>query len=178
MKKNNSMRAVKLSDTYFVLFSESGDKLLRVTKILNGFYFNGSVDQQYVNSKGVSLEEFCKTNNRESLKKIAHYHKKDGVSKEKLHKGLDELASRKELDRYMHQRLKHMTRTCNCTAERLYYRLKNALGTERAHLVDGLNFRAENDSMKLSLNDFDLLNEALKAQGYKFIEEKTYGKDR
>lgn len=170
MKKDNKgAKAVKLSENYFALVLESGEKAFRITKILNGFYFIGRVDQQYTNTKGLSLEEFCRTMNRETLKKIAHFHKKDGVSKERLHKGLEDLVQRQELDRYTHQRLKHMTKTCNCTAERLYYRLKNALGIERDHLVDKLDFRSENESMKMALDDFDTLKNTLQSQGGKFI---------
>ena len=170
--------ALKLSDSYFILM-QSGKKVLRVNKILNGFYFMGRVDQQYTNTRGVSLDVFCRMMTRDAVKKLAHFHKKEGVSKEALHKGLDEMAQKREIDRYTHQRLKHMTRTCNCTAERLYYRLKNALGMERAHLVDGLNFRSENESMKIALDDFDLLRNTLKSQGGQFIDQggNTHGKN-
>lgn len=179
MKKSDTPpKAIKMSESYFVLSVGPGRRALRINKILNGFYFIGGVDQQYSNSKGLSLEDFLRTMDRDALKKVAHFHKTDGVSKESLHKGLEELAKRKELDRYTHQRLRHMTRTCNCTAERLYYRLKNALGTERAHLVDKLDFRSENESMKMSLDDFDLWKKTLQLQGGKFIEKKelTNGK--
>jgi len=160
--------AVKLSDIFFVLKDETGKKVLKITKILGGFYVMGSVEQQFNNSKDLDIIDFCKTASKEELKKKAHYHKKAGVSKTSLHKGFDELLKSKEIDIHTFKRLVHMTKDCNCSSERMYYRLKNILGVEREHVVDKLNFRIENENMETSLNEFTLFCETLRKQEFKF----------
>ena len=172
MEGNNTYKACMANSRHYVLKSSSGEKVVKITRVTKAFYVVGSVEQQFANSRGIGIEQFCRKSTRTSLMKVASFYKVAGVSKEKLHKGLDDLMKSKKMDMYTYKRLIHMTRSCGtCSANRLYYRLKNALGSDSAHLVDGLDFKEDNTDMESSLNDFELFKKTLQAQDYKLITE-------
>lgn len=92
--------------------------------------------------------------NPTALKNSAKYFTDEMISQELLHESLTALKEGGEMDLLMWKRLMHMTRNCNGSPNRLYYRLKNVFGTQKAGIVDKIKFRVKDPNLDKTVTDF------------------------
>ena len=132
-----------------------------------------SGSQTFSNPQKLSLEDYCKQAYKRGtsyMREVAREHKEKRINKNVIQESFKAMKQEGVLDNYSFQRLMHMTRSCNCTPERMYYRLKLFFGTEKEKLADRVSIKAETPLLDNTVNEFFNLCSQLSKQSFKPAE--------